>query len=322
MNKKEQIIKAIEEMDVSMLEVLLDENKTYGEATKKAYLKKLEKVFREFREEGDTELISYEGACKHKVCPMGGSGGNGFLFVGNHSKSYFGLMFEETENDYENINSCMSFQTYEDVSLGNYYWFPATGEDEKPGFKPDETLKYFIRKSHKAVEELNSHFVMKNETFRKWQDKYYWLHTSISEFRGGNGNRWSPNFIVSVFDQCYSDLMFFYSKNEEREALARVAVDNFDFYRELEADSDWIRLVQKYPDQPLNIFGKLVEEVVNNPMFSNNLSDNEGNAYFFHKKLNRQLSLKDFLWQERFKSLYEGQYIDIEEHLPLLKNVL
>ena len=48
LNKKEPIIKSFKNMDLDMLDILLDENKTYQDVYKEIFIEKLEIVFSHF----------------------------------------------------------------------------------------------------------------------------------------------------------------------------------------------------------------------------------------------------------------------------------
>lgn len=54
LTKSQLIINALEQMDVGMLDILLDDEKTYQCATKEVFLKKLSKLFKNFQQENDS----------------------------------------------------------------------------------------------------------------------------------------------------------------------------------------------------------------------------------------------------------------------------
>ncbi|MGL6269330.1 MAG: hypothetical protein ACRC2O_15460, partial [Chitinophagaceae bacterium] len=83
MTKKETIIHYFEKMDIRMLDILLDDTKTYQNASKDIFLEKLALAFKKFKNINDTFLTSYKGICGSKVCPNKGC--KGFSFVGNIS---------------------------------------------------------------------------------------------------------------------------------------------------------------------------------------------------------------------------------------------
>jgi myosin heavy subunit len=54
LTKNQLIINALEHMDVGMLDILLDDEKTYQCATKEVFLQKLSKLFKNFQQENDS----------------------------------------------------------------------------------------------------------------------------------------------------------------------------------------------------------------------------------------------------------------------------
>jgi hypothetical protein len=109
-SKKELIIKAFSEMNISLLEVTLDDNRKYHNSlTKESFIDKISDVFDRFKEAKDTTLISYTGKCNGGNCHAKGKC-IGFSFVGNVSNNGINLNFEEGENDYLNIQRCHDFK--------------------------------------------------------------------------------------------------------------------------------------------------------------------------------------------------------------------
>ena len=109
-SKKELIIKAFSEMNISLLEVTLDENKYYHNGLdKKSFIDKIRDVFDKFKKAKDTMLIPYTGKCMGGNCyPKGKCAG--FSFIGNFSSNGINLNFEEGEDNYLNIKRCNDFK--------------------------------------------------------------------------------------------------------------------------------------------------------------------------------------------------------------------
>lgn len=55
------VIKYFSEMDVEMLSIILDDNRTYQDATKVDFLNKVENLFKKFKNSGDTFLTPHLG---------------------------------------------------------------------------------------------------------------------------------------------------------------------------------------------------------------------------------------------------------------------
>ncbi len=108
--KKELIIKAFSEMNISLLEMTLDDDKRYHLGLdKKSFIEKISDVFDRFKKAKDTVLIPYEGKCNGGNCYAKGKKCIGFSFVGNFSNNGINLLFEDGEDDYYNIQRCHSF---------------------------------------------------------------------------------------------------------------------------------------------------------------------------------------------------------------------
>jgi hypothetical protein len=107
---KELIIKAFSEMNISLLELTIDENKYYHNGLdKKSFIDKIGDVFDKFKKAKDTKLIPYTGKCLGGNC-YAKSKCIGFSFVGNFSNNGINLNFEDGEDNYLNIQRCHNFK--------------------------------------------------------------------------------------------------------------------------------------------------------------------------------------------------------------------
>ena len=182
--KKETIVKAITEMDMVSLNLILDGNLTYQDATKEIFLSKLVEIFDEFKKSNDT-LQSHSGKCGSKDCSNHDK--NGMLFCSRNSGKHFNLIIEEDEN--ENIKDlyyCNVFKcNFEDKankkgkSLEILIY-----EDEKANFKPSSHYNYINTTSLKAISDLSN---FKDETISKnelldWIQEYSDFYGSMSIF--------------------------------------------------------------------------------------------------------------------------------------------
>jgi hypothetical protein len=152
MNKKESIIHYFEKMDIGMLEILLDDSKTYQNAHKNIFLEKLEMAFTEFRNSQDTFLNSSKGKCCNKACPNMGC--KGFSFVGNVSGRHIDLIFEDTDTDYADIYQCHGFDSASKNENESVPVILDIKDDEKADFIPDVDFLILSQKCRNAYEEL------------------------------------------------------------------------------------------------------------------------------------------------------------------------
>lgn len=101
---KSFIIDAIRAFDIETLNKTL-ENLKYQDFEKQKFLTKLENVFGEFRELGDTHLEIYDGKCNE--CNAFDSG---FSFIGNISKTYIDLIIRCDRDKVVDIFECSNFK--------------------------------------------------------------------------------------------------------------------------------------------------------------------------------------------------------------------
>lgn len=127
-SKKQHIIHAITELDISKLEVLLDEDKTYQDTTKEMFISKLSEAFIKFKESKDDSLYFREGKCGSKLCKNRGC--KGYTFIGNNSRLHMDLIFEESNNEIVDIYHCNDFSSSE-VRIKSMQVYINVKEDEK-----------------------------------------------------------------------------------------------------------------------------------------------------------------------------------------------
>jgi hypothetical protein len=173
MTKKELIIHHFEKMNIRMLDILLDDSKTYQCTPKDFFLEKLELAFNEFRNLNDTYLSSYKGKCCNKECSNHGC--SGFSFVGNVSGRSIDLIFEDTDTDFADIYQCFGFES--DYNPENKLWPISLDikQDEQTDFKPGIDFLIQSQKCRNAYEELKNAAngkMIDREIYLNWLEKY------------------------------------------------------------------------------------------------------------------------------------------------------
>jgi hypothetical protein len=96
----------IQTMDIEMLYFILDDEITYQDFSRNEFLLKLERAFEDFKTNGDTFLNAIEGRCGQ--CSKDKTG---FLFVGNNSRRYMNLLFDQSNGEIKDLYECSSFRT-------------------------------------------------------------------------------------------------------------------------------------------------------------------------------------------------------------------
>jgi hypothetical protein len=218
-DKIEYIIESFQKMDLNMLDILLDENRTYQDATKEVFLEKLNTAFAQLKKSGDTFLLSYKGFCNSEECSNNGC--KGYSFVGNNSKKHIDLIFEELDNDVNEIYHCNGFETYEtSVETENLIWIDVKN-DEKADFKPSIDFLIKSQQCKLAYEELTRYqdTIIDKEVYLVWLEKFHYLYKSFD----------LPPLFYSEFDKFHT---LYYRFNELNDFLqsndfAKEAVKEF-----------------------------------------------------------------------------------------------
>jgi len=109
MTQKEAIIFYFQEMDISMLELILSDKVKNSEWDKQLFLKNIENTFWIFKQAGDTKLIPHKGFCKSYSCDNKGC--SGYSFVGNNSHMHLDIIFDESKLEVQDIFDCRSLKT-------------------------------------------------------------------------------------------------------------------------------------------------------------------------------------------------------------------
>ncbi len=175
--KKQLIFQAFQTMDSSLLEMVLDEDKTYQDAEKQVFIQKIEEIFDRFKFEGDTALTMYAGVCGSQPEVCENCGKKGKRFVGNHSKICLDLIFEEEDGEIQDIYCCSLFDTHKKIAT-DFSLSIIIKRDEKADFKPsNETLTLMIR-TRNAVEELTQHphQIIGPSIYKPWLKKHNFLY--------------------------------------------------------------------------------------------------------------------------------------------------
>ncbi len=101
----EAIRHCIEKMDIEQITAYLDDDKFYQKLEKKQFISKLNTAFDEFKENGNTRLIAFEGRCNH--CDTSKTG---FTFNGDSSDHYINIIFDLADGKIKDLFECTEFE--------------------------------------------------------------------------------------------------------------------------------------------------------------------------------------------------------------------
>ena len=104
-SRNELIVKAISAMDLEQLEILTENY--LSEYKREEFLKYIKSKFIKFKENNDTHLIAHIGSCNAYHCNIGASG---YTFIGNNSKTYCDIIFENENGVCTDICKCLKFK--------------------------------------------------------------------------------------------------------------------------------------------------------------------------------------------------------------------
>lgn len=213
MTIKQTIIKAIKEMDISLLEVVLEDDRSYMDVSKETFIARLSKEFDHLRKDGLKGFSkTVEGTCGN--CNKG-CGGISFV---TQDYQYMDVLFEGTEENVTDIYTCTEFITNEKVEKKHEIFF---------SFKEEEKVDYVdlpdIAAHRAKVKRVSEDFKQfrNNITDIKTIAHWYMGHKKVEEdlpFLGWIDYRFIGDFIEWFCDfRCLADMV-----NNKKEFQSRL----------------------------------------------------------------------------------------------------
>jgi hypothetical protein len=105
--QEDAVLYFLQRLDIDMISVVLDDNRTYQNFAKPLFIKKLNVALDEFIEGGDTYLNRFNGSCNSKSCNYDCGG---YSFIGNISGKYFDLIIDVKDGIVNDIYECVKFK--------------------------------------------------------------------------------------------------------------------------------------------------------------------------------------------------------------------
>ncbi len=174
--KQNNITFSLSTLNLTAVANLLDDNRTYQDATKEVFLQKLSEVFEKFRELGDKKLKPYPGECAS--CECENEGKKGYCFVGK-SGSFINLIIEQDESGVTDIYYCSDFKSKANVAP--FCDIPLRiSQDEKHDFVPSTNYLLKSDRCGKAVAEILARGpILSANDCIYWAAKYRELYNSF-----------------------------------------------------------------------------------------------------------------------------------------------
>jgi len=175
MSKIETVIRAIEEMDIDLLDLVLDTKKSYMDVSKEQFLSKLSSEFGKLKKKGISEFnIVSKGNCQKCYKDY-----SGFTFS-TKNNDYLDLLFLEKDNEITDIIQCTKFKNEERLTKEKniFLYFK---KDNRISYKPTSTLSFEqieIEKAELEFKEFENQ-IIDLETLEIWKTKWTKLFNSV-----------------------------------------------------------------------------------------------------------------------------------------------
>lgn len=177
MTKKQLILKAFEDLDPDMLEVLLNDGQSYQDVHKETFVAELKSYFSDLRKDRDykTDFKVVQG-----MCTRCNKGKNGYAFVNSDGESFMSMVFEESDDDYTDIYKCSSFKTFDreitEEWVGIHFY-----EEDKVDYRPTEVHIREQKECDHAVaaleKEIKTEGILSKNFYVPWVSTYRHLHS-------------------------------------------------------------------------------------------------------------------------------------------------
>lgn len=289
------------EMDAEMLSLILDDTKTYQEATKEVFIEKLKGAFKKFKKENDTSLTPYPGICQSIECTN--TGCKGYSFVGNNSGASLDLIFDEKNGEVNDMYYCGAMkadkpQVEDTRSLSIHIW-----ADEEASFIPSTKYLYQVQLADKAVVDILSYSdeVYSKEAIAYLVEKYNSLYRSVPDIFSGIVRFDEFKDLYEALQDC--------SKYFEFPLLTKMAVEEYES-KDMENEENLIQWLLDYEEHGLELinliyFLELKEE------------DKEIGELEFTNRFKFNISLIEFKYEIAFVTIFQNTYWPIMDKIKL-----
>ncbi len=282
MISKLKFIQHITEMNTEYLKEILVRN-AFEKHSNDSFLEKLNKIFNALKSKGNTSLNYYKGT---GICSCN-KNKNVFCFVGNNTKDYFTLSYQENEDDYYNFcTSCSEVAFNEKLELNEFYYF---------SIKPEETLEYKNHQKHSIpLQEYKMFCTLKEceiKTIDLWLKKHNQFYNSTIEFMKKNTLNSVESLTRKEFEVLYGKLSIL-SLLHQKEAYFKEQINTYNKIKDSVSKlNEWFNYQYKNKDKY--------------QLFSSVFYDNRELSHFKLKFDELILSPSDFKYTLQFMKIIE-----------------
>ncbi|WP_179318841.1 hypothetical protein [Winogradskyella helgolandensis] len=185
MSNKKAIIKAITEMDMALLDVVLDNDKAYMEVPKELFIKTLSIELNKLKNQGITKFVNVsKGTCNKCF-----NGCNGYTFL-TKNNDYLDLLFKEENNEIVDLFRCNIFKNEENLIKKNCIYFRFK-KDESKNYNPSSYISSLQKQVEVAVKEFEKfeNKITDIDKFVSWFKDNKKIHNSVKDLD------WDYNFV-------------------------------------------------------------------------------------------------------------------------------
>lgn len=306
MNKIETVIKAIEEMDIELLDLVLDTNKSYMDVSKEQFLSKLSSEFGKLKNKGITKFNKVsKGKCQKCYNEY-----SGFTFS-TKNNDYLDLLFLEKENEITDIIQCTKFKNKNKLTKEKkiFLYFK---KDNRISYEPNSTLSFEqieIKKAELEFKEFENQ-IIDLETLEVWETKWTELFNSVRY-------KILDYSFVPSFISTYSSTQQILSLKKEK-CLAEKALTEFNSF-EISEHKKLINWLLKFKENQVfnasTSFTKTDNITKTNFIIFKNGEDifNDGLKYYDNIVIDIKGYLNSIKFGEIYSKYYYEFYTEIEE---------
>lgn len=287
MTKKTLFFKAVRELNIGLLDVLLDDTPICEKLRNDLFIERMEVVFNTFKASKDTFLLQYKGNCFNTDCE---NKCKGYVFVGNYSKKQFHVLCEETEEDLLSFYPKGNMLKSKDISTekAETIPFPTTYCIDEVDY--DGRYNSSIRQMDKAVRELmqdNDGFISKHD-YIPWVEKYEVFEKENQQLKH------KLNHPFFDYYQELSDLCEYLQKEEE---VAK-GIHAYNILHKINEKAllEWLVLYQEFG---LDISYFMYDKIENDKRMGFLSLRKEDNTYYYYG---------DLLFLENFCNIFDDLY--------------